>query len=141
MTPEARLWNTLKRTVDALPYPTHIVRVENLLSEGHPDVQFCVDGRAGVIELKTLPAWPKRVSTIVKIRHFTSKQRDFLSKYSLAGGRSHLLLQVGDGDKEPYEYLLFSGAMCLLVGKLTREEVKEAATYCGCNMGGVVAML
>lgn len=75
------------------------MRIENLVEPGTPDVNY----RDGWIELKYIPAWPKRAETMVKIDHYTPQQRAWAIRRGHVGGKVSLLLVVGD------EWLLFSG--------------------------------
>jgi len=106
----------------------HMVRVENPVGPGTPDVNWCGRNRAtgevstGWVELKYLEAWPKRASTLVRIKHYTQQQRDWLLLRHAAGGRVALLLQVRR------EYLLFKGAACQEVGGLRRYDLLSLAS-------------
>jgi hypothetical protein len=105
---ESDLWTQVKR---ALKHPRHDVhRVENSVSLGYPDVDYCLDGATGWIELKRRPAWPKRASTIVKLPHYTQAQRQKLVKRGQCGGLAFLLVQVAD------DYLLFDWVAAAGVG-------------------------
>lgn len=127
---ESDLWKHMKkqllsavRSRAASPYHSiYLRRVENILNDGHPDVEYCYLGEAGVIELKQRREWPKRVSTIVRLQHYTKEQQNDLKDRILAGGRVALLLQVAE------DYLLFTDARVLIVGKVIRAELERAAT-------------
>ena len=82
--------------------------VENPAYPGTPDVQF-IDGW---IECKYLEDWPKREKTTVRIDHYTSQQRVWLLRRSIAcskrqteRGLGWLLLYVA----KTREHLLFEG--------------------------------
>lgn len=60
---------------------------------GIPDGLYCVDGAAGVIELKYVPRWPARESTPIRTG-LTPAQVAWMSDWKRAGGRAHVLLGV-----------------------------------------------
>jgi len=79
------------------------VRVENPIHPGTPDVNLC-DGRW--IELKCIPSWPVRASTVVRIGHYTPQQRVWLyRRWKSAPGSTLLLLEV----RAERQWLLFDG--------------------------------
>ncbi len=100
-----------RRIIKALK-PLHAIRADPPgVAAGTPDVNYI----EGWIELKWLRRWPKRETTIVRIEHFTDKQRDWLNDRYNLGGNAWLLLQV------QREWLLFTGRDAYdYVGKLTR---------------------
>ena len=118
---ESRLWQHVRtalcRAARRSQFPLYLTRVENPLNTGHPDVEYCYRGAAGVVELKARHAWPKRSGTPVRLRHYTAEQRDELKARHAAGGRAFVLLQVAD------EYLLIPIPQALLIGQTTREEL------------------
>ena len=73
------------------------VSVETAACPGTPDVNYV----EGWLELKSLPAWPKRPETPVRIDHLTPQQRVWLWARDKAGGAAWLLLKVAD------DWLLF----------------------------------
>lgn len=87
---------------------------EDALNAGIPDLSYSGGGVNGWIELKWLPAWPKRADTIVKIDHYTKEQKHFLLSRGRAGGRCWLLLRVGR------EHLLFDHERAQHVGEMDR---------------------
>lgn len=72
---------------------TDINSVENLVAPGTPDINGCFDGVEFWIELKHIPAWPKRASTKIKIDHFTQQQKLWLRRRCKSGGQAYLLIQ------------------------------------------------
>jgi len=119
---ESKLWQHTKRVLTSAAKGTlYLKRVENPLNDGHPDVEYCYHGSAGVIELKQREAWPVRPGTLVRLRHYTKEQRDDLKDRFQAGGRAFLLLQVAE------EYLLFAMPQALLAGLVRRAELYELA--------------
>lgn len=122
---EAAVWESLKRLMgDAWDATRH----EDVSGCGIPDVSFGIQYPApigpvnGWLELKYLPAWPKRPTTKVRIRHWTHEQRLFLSRRWCAGRRTWVLLVVGVGRNQ--EWLLFPGWQYgHLKGTKTQEEI------------------
>ena len=105
-----RVMKALK-VLDALP-------VENPTRPGTPDVNYV----EGWIELKWLRRWPVRPESIVKLEHFTRRQRRWLRNRCRAGGNAWLLLQC------QREWLIFSGTVAHdHVGNLTREDLYVVA--------------
>ena len=99
------MWRALSKKIQGI---VHAKRIENSLATGTPDVAWTAGGHSGFFELKHLPAWPARAETIVKPKHFTDEQRQWLHDWHMAGGRADLLLRVGSGRKA--WWLLFDGA-------------------------------
>lgn len=98
----------------------HGIPVENPKKLGTPDVAFI----HGWIECKYLDQYPVRKGTIVRIEHFTGKQRLWLMKHSALGGNCFLWLQVGR------EHLIFGGWYAARhVGRVTANELKKNALY------------
>jgi hypothetical protein len=98
----------------------HAIPVENSKKIGTPDVTFI----HGWIECKWLDQYPVKKGTIVRINHFTGKQRLWLIKHSAFGGNCFLWLQVGR------EHLIFNGGYAgRYVGKVTAHELKKNALY------------
>lgn len=112
MRAEAKMWAQLRPHLMAAKLDP--VRVENPIHPGTPDVNLC-DGRW--IELKSLPQWPSRASTLVKIRHFTPQQRVWLHRrWKYAPGSTYLMLEV-HADRQ---WLLFDGPVAAeIVGRAT----------------------
>jgi hypothetical protein len=107
-----------KYVLEALK-PLDACAVENSACPGFPDVVFI----GGEMELKVLPDWPRRPSTIVKVPKFRPLQRNWLRARWRAGGLALFLLRV---DRE---HLLFEGEWAadnLGVDK-TREELYAGA--------------
>lgn len=91
--------------------------IENRVAVGMPDYCYIY----GWIELKHLKAWPKRASTLVRLPHFTPKQRQWLIDHWNLGGKSWVLLQV---DKE---WLLFPGCYARHIGHVHRQHLYDLA--------------
>lgn len=102
---QAKLIKTLER-LDACP-------VENPKRAGTPDINFI----GGWMEVKFLPRWPKRDSTVVKLNHFTPQQKVWLWRRCQKGGKAWLFLQVES------TYLLFCGSRARMVGSLNKTQL------------------
>ncbi len=100
---EQALWRRMRRELRGRG---HWVRVENGAETGTPDVNYCVDGAEGWIELKHLYGWPTRSATVVqsKLEH---DQAIWLTERRAHGGRAWVLCAV------ERELLLFDGVHAL----------------------------
>ena len=77
-----------------------VKRIENNVALGTPDVNYCIEGAEGWVELKHAREWPKRGGPL-KLRHFTPEQRLWIHLRQGAGGKAFVLLKVED------DYFLF----------------------------------
>lgn len=72
-----------------------IERIENIVGIGTPDVNYCIDGVEGWIEMKS-PKEPKREkSKLFKFKNnheFTQGQKNWFLKQRNAGGRAFVLI-------------------------------------------------
>ena len=94
------------------------ISVENAVMPGTPDVEFI----GGWVELKYVPAWPKRLGTALAVPHFTPIQRAWLRRRIRRGGKAWLLLRVD------CEWMLFRGDVAAdILGHVNREELLNAA--------------
>lgn len=76
---------------------------EDQFSTGIPDLSFAAGGVDGWIELKQIPRWPARASTLVKPSKYTADQVNWLRRRAKKGsGQCFVFVRV---DKE---YFLFS---------------------------------
>ena len=92
---ESAFWNSTKeKFLKALKgLKKDFKRIENNVSSGTPDVNYCIEGKEGWIELKHAKEWPKRGGPL-KLRHFTSEQRLWIRTRQKAGGNAYVLLKV-----------------------------------------------
>lgn len=88
---EHDLWHTLR---DHGRKFGHFERIENMVGRGRPDVNYCVAGVEGNIELKQIARWPSRPDSPVSVPHFTPQQRIWIRTRLSAGGRVYVLLEV-----------------------------------------------
>ncbi len=87
---ERALWRRLRGGLTG-----HLVRVENAVEDGTPDVEYCLQGACGWIELKHVARVPARRTTNVRIPHYTREQADWGVRRRHEGGRAWVLIQVG----------------------------------------------
>lgn len=99
---ERDLWAIFR---DHFKHHGHLERIENLAGIGRPDVNYCIRGVEGNIELKQVARWPARGGPLL-IEHYTPQQRNWARARLNAGGRVYLLL----GISQPRSYYLFSSA-------------------------------
>lgn len=123
MSREATFWDEL-RTGILQAYPgSHLVRIENRVGAGMPDVNGCIEGVDFWAELKAIESAPKRKG-IIRIPHYTQEQRLWIRKRGRAGGRVGLALKVG----RPLRYFYFHWQACFtMVGKVNLEELINCA--------------
>lgn len=110
---EAAMWQAIRPVLK----PLDPVRIESpLMGGGIPDVNYT----HGWIELKYAPGWPVRGGPL-RVDHFTTEQRRWLTRRRKAGGRAFLLLKVGRS-----EWLLFGGpTAAAMLGRVPRERLYE----------------
>jgi hypothetical protein len=115
MKAESTFWKKLRPVFLAAKLDP--VRVENPIHPGTPDVNLA-DGNW--FELKSIPGWPVRAETCLKIGHFTAQQRVWLyRRWKYAPGSTFLLLEV----RSSQQALLFDGDVAAkIVGRATTSE-------------------
>ena len=116
---EQRLWRRVRK---ALAPHGRVSRVENPLEPGMPDVSYCLDGVEGWLELKALPAWPKKPGTIVGPRLVRPAQRAWWLRQLAAGGRIYMLLAVGE--RRP-DHVLLTGEVAILKSGRIKAELEH----------------
>jgi len=94
------------------------VRVENMVNQGTPDVNY----RGGWIELKYAPKWPALPTTPLRVHHFYKEQRVWLYRRAVTGGKVFVMLKVGE------EWLLFEGKVAAYCLWSMPEEMMERMT-------------
>lgn len=123
-----RLMTLLKQYGDAQ-------RVENLATDGMPDVNYCIQGTEGWIENKWLHALPRHPSVVVRVPKFRASQRRWLlTRCSKAHGRAYVLLMIGNGA----EYFLLEGAWAAraLGRSATTLDLRRVALFTGAALPG-----
>jgi len=119
MNPEKRLWNYLKQ---GMGNKWHAQRHEDVSAQGVPDVSYGVNSKNGWIELKVIKEYPKCNTTLIKIRHLTPMQRNWLKARGETGGSCCILLQV-----EKDYYLFDWTKVCELNKGIPRNKMKYHA--------------
>lgn len=116
--PEQRLYDWFRRVVGPAAF---IERVENRVKRDTPDLYIAEATMAlrGWVELKVLPAFPKRAATPVRLEHWTSGQRYWANRHSLHGGQCWLVVQVQE------EVYVFNAATAAISMDWTRAEWEE----------------
>jgi hypothetical protein len=69
-------------------------RVENMVGTGMPDVNYCIEGVEGWIELKQTQGWPRFSHKPLVLDHYTPQQRLWHRRRTSAGGRVYVMLQI-----------------------------------------------
>lgn len=90
--PERNFYEQLKRNLPKCGWPLDLVRVENTAGVGHPDVNYCVAGAEGHVELK---AWERvRLTGRLTIPKLREDQAVWLNRRASVGGRAYLLCRI-----------------------------------------------
>jgi hypothetical protein len=121
---ESRLWSWLSQARRVYKEDLHIDRVENSIIQGMPDVEGCLLGMQFWIELKC-ETRPKNPNTLIKPK-FQLAQIPWIEKRIAAGGRAHVLLQVGQGHAAR-RYLIHGSKAVLLENGWMEQELRHLA--------------
>lgn len=99
-------------------------RVENIAGTGTPDVNYCIDGVEGWIEMKS-PKEPKRAkSKLFADNHkFSQTQKNWFLKQRNAGGRAFILICT---DKR---WMLIDKWQADFVNGMTVDEIGKVAVW------------
>lgn len=121
---EANLWTRVRKAVGHLG---HFDRLEYNPVDGIPDVDFCIDGIEGKVELKYREGAPARARTACYASHpnLREAQEAWIKRRLRNGGRVFILAQIGD-----YLYLLH-GAEAPQFNALTLAEFERRALWQG----------
>lgn len=119
MKAESLMWRKLRPVLMAAKLDP--VRVENPIHPGTPDVNLV--GRW--IELKCIPGWPVRDTTVVRIPHYTPQQRVWLyRRWLYAPGSTLLVLEV----RSERQWLVFDGDVAAkVVGRVPAIRLRTSA--------------
>lgn len=91
---EKSFWSRYVRPVLHQPNARRVAwKVQDAFNAGLPDVDFCLHGVAGKLELKYVKEYPKRASTTVKVATSPNQKR-FLAEWAGAGGIALVLVGV-----------------------------------------------
>jgi hypothetical protein len=117
--PESKLWERVSAVMFGRWFADRIETGKT--TQGVPDVFFVFESQKvnGWIELKTIPRWPKRDETPVRIAHFTRQQKRWLRNKARAGVNCWFLLYVEFG----HYYVLIHGSQAHNVGSWTRADL------------------
>lgn len=89
---EADLWTTTRK---AIGHTGHFTRVENAVAAGMPDVDFCIRGIEGRLELKHRADEPARIETpVFKHKGLRESQLLWIRTRVKHGGRVFILAEV-----------------------------------------------
>lgn len=119
MAREVRLWEWLREGLRAEPL-LHMVRVENRVSEGDPDVQGCWRGRYFELELKGCSR-PRSLSTVLD---FEVRKAQILwhRRRWRAGGNVWIYVRVGFG-RDVRRYLVPGSRTAVVEAGVTEEQL------------------
>lgn len=123
---ESTMWAGLRENLMTVPR-TILERIENAIGIGTGDVSGVLWGLDFWAELKALPAAPVHDDTIVRIKHYTQDQRNWIRARGRAGGRVFLILKIGS--RAQAEWFVFHWpAAYHQVGKVPIDELRSCAT-------------
>ena len=89
---EQQLWVKVR---DKIAHFGHFSRIESVCTTGYPDVDYCLDGVEGNIELKFCRDWPKRASTkVFKEGHNLRTEQSKWFKLRLKAGAKNLFIMA-----------------------------------------------
>lgn len=110
---------TLRRRVVQVLAEYGAFAVENPCLPGTPDVCTTL----GWLELKVLRDWPKRhPEGLVRIGHFTHRQRLWLRRWVSCGGHAYVLIRIAN------DILLLDGSWAAdHLGHTTKQQMLDAA--------------
>jgi len=103
---------------------TRLDRVENLMVDGMPDVNMCIDGHEFWIELKS-PIEPKRPGTPLfgSNHQVTLEQRNWMLRHLAAGGVGFYLIST------PKRWMLIPGRHHDEINKMTVMELLDVSLW------------
>ena len=125
MGPEGLMWQEMSAALRTFDPHVHLVRVENGVGTGTPDVNGCVVGVEWWAELKGLRSWKSVPDTrVMTLEHdLLPSQRAWLRARYIAGGNAWVILGV----REPKEWLIWEGWRAAeVIGNSTRLELIAA---------------
>ena len=117
---EKTAYRSLKR---AFKTSDRIERVENVLVTGMPDVNYCIEGAEGWVEIKSAPRIPAREATPVLKHKLSVEQQNWALKHLRAGGRLFYWVSVGE------HYFLVDGVYHERLNALNFTELTKVALW------------
>lgn len=124
---EASAWTTLRSHLVKMGTRVHIQRLEDKLTGGIPDTNFCVDGVEVWLEGKFLKDLPKRESTKVKVE-LRADQALWLETRQRAGGYAFVWIRVRD-----VGWMLFDGRFRALQDGIPLVDFMQEPIYATCK--------
>ena len=118
---ESNAWSTLKKIFST---KDRVNRVENVAGTGTPDVNYCVQGTEGWIELKA-PKEPQRLTTpLFGSNHpLTQDQKNWWLKHNRARGRGYILIATN------LRWMAVPGRHADVVNDMTVDDLKILADW------------
>lgn len=125
--PEQQLWDKMRKALVAVG-GIYLERVENLVSEGTPDVLSSTKHLGGFwVELKAQDVLPLReTSKVLGSKGLNPHQKNWHLDWRRAGGRSFILIGI-----EQREFLLLPGLLHDAVNDMTITELRENSLAVG----------
>jgi len=107
-----------------------IDRIEDSLKNGVSDCVYSLRfmqeaSKMGWIELKRLNSWPVRISTFVRLPHYSDDQVNFLERWGRSGARAFLLAQVANS----YSLFHWKQARAVHEGLTSKQFVNLASVH------------
>ncbi len=123
MKQEKQCWKKLKSAVFK-HYKDRVDRVESNVTSGMPDVNYCIDGKEGWIELKA-PTEPKRAeSKLFGSNHkLLQTQLNWILRQVKAGGRCFVFIAT---DKH---YIMMHGKDADMINDATVQQLKKKSVW------------
>lgn len=120
MASERALWQRLRQGVARFG---DFQRIENAIGAGWPDVNFCVNGVEGHIELKHCPVVPPRSAPFTRYRGLEEEQVDWIERRVRNGGRVFIMAQIADA------LYLIRGNCASSFNQLRLDEIEACACW------------
>lgn len=137
-TTESNLWKWLATSRQIYRDRLHINRVENTVLRGMPDVEGCIDGQQFWIELKCAgrPTNPGKGIAV----EFQPNQAPWIERRMAAGGKVHILLQVGSRRRSA-RYLIDGRYARTLSHGVTEYQIGNRSVCCDTPQAVIGAIL
>lgn len=121
---EHNFWGRVRDGLKGAVPGIDLMRVENMVQAGTPDVNFCIEMTEGWIELKHTAAPPARASTAVfKNGGLRDEQIVWIHTRVRRGGRVFILAQIGEG------VVLLHGVYATKFNDMTLSELGRLARW------------
>lgn len=95
-------------------------RIENAVGPGTPDIGYV----GGMIESKRLPAWPKKLTSVVKVPKYVPEQRAWHVRHRAAGGVVYLAIEI-----EATTLIFDASVAAQYLGMMTRSQMFAKARW------------